>query len=232
MNEYTEKQANDEVEIDISALMKLLKKNIKMILITTLLCAIIAFLITNFFMTKKYASEARIYLKPNVTEQGIVDSNTLASNSKMVNNYMSLMQGETILSKVADNLNIDDVEEIKKSISVSNLNETEIIIVKATTEDPVKSQAIVKNTVDVFFEDMKEKLDIKNMTISDQPKVDETPVSPNKKMNTAIGAVLGLFLSCGYVFLQYLFDKRLKNKAEAESFLGVPVLGEIPWFED
>lgn len=232
MNEYTEKQANDEVEIDINVLIKLLKKNLKMIVLTTILCAIIAFLLTNFFMTKKYASEARIYLKPNVTEQGIVDSNTLASNSKMVNNYMSLMQGETILSKVADNLNINDVEEIKKSISVSNLNETEIIIVKATTEDPVKSQAIVKNTVDVFFEDMKEKLDIKNMTISDQPKVDETPVSPNKKMNTAIGAVLGLFLSCGYVFLQYLFDKRLKNKAEAESFLGVPVLGEIPWFED
>lgn len=232
MNEYTEKQANDEVEIDINVLIKLLKKNLKMIVLTTILCAIIAFLLTNFFMTKKYASEARIYLKPNVTEQGIVDSNTLASNSKMVNNYMSLMQGETILSKVADNLNIDDVEEIKKSISVTNLNETEIIIVQATTEDPVKSQAIVKNTVDVFFEDMKEKLDIKNMTISDQPKVDETPVSPNKKMNTAIGAVLGLFLSCGYVFLQYLFDKRLKNKAEAESFLGVPVLGEIPWFED
>ena len=150
----------------------------------------------------------------------------------MVNNYMSLMQGETVLSKVADNLNIEDVEEIKKSLSVTNLNETEIIIVKATTDDPAKSQAIVKNTVDVFFDEMKEKLDIKNMTISDQPKVDETPVSPSKKMNTAIGAALGLFLSCGYVFLQYLFDKRLKNKAEAESFLGVPVLGEIPWFED
>ena len=51
-------------------------------------------------------------------------------------------------------------------------------------------------------------------------------------MNTAIGAMAGLLLSCGYVFLQYLFDKRLKTKAEAESFLGVPVLGEIPWFED
>ena len=232
MNELNENQVNDEVEIDISALIKLLKKNIKMILISTILCAIIAFLITNFFMTKKYASQARIYLKPNVTEQGIVDSTALASNSKMVNNYVSLMQGETILSKVAENLNIDDVEDVKKSLSVTNETETEIITVKATTDDPTKSQAIVKETVDVFFEDMKEKLDIKNMTISDQPKIDEEPVSPNKKMNTVIGAVLGLLLSCGYVFLQYLFDKRLKTKSEAEAFLGVPVLGEIPWFED
>lgn len=233
MNQIDDKRLeNEEVEIDLSALLKLLKKNIKMIILTTILCAIIAFLITNFFMTKKYASQARIYLKPNVTEQGIVDSTTLTSNSKMVNNYVSLMQGETILTQVAEKLNIENVEEVKNSLSVTNLTDTEIIIVKATTDDPKKSQAIVQNTVDIFFQEMKEKLDIKNMTISDQPKVDDVAVSPSKKMNTAVGAALGLFLSCGYVFLQYLFDKRLKNKAEAESFLGVPVLGEIPWFED
>ena len=142
------------------------------------------------------------------------------------------MQGETILSKVAEDLNIEDVEEVKNSLSITNVNETEIIDVKATTDDPKKSQAIVSKTVDIFFKEMQEKLDIKNMTISDQPKVNDVPVSPSKKMNTAIGAMAGLLLSCGYVFLQYLFDKRLKTKAEAESFLGVPVLGEIPWFED
>lgn len=230
MNETS--NMNEEIEIDISQLVKLLKKNIKMIVISIALCAIAAFLITNFFMTKKYASSATIYLKPNVTEQGIIDSTALSSNSKMVNNYISLIQGETILSQVADQLGIEDVKEVKDSLSVSNLTETEIIVVEAKTNDPKKSQQIVKSTVDIFFKEMKEKLDIKNMTISDQPKINEVPVSPNKKINTLIGGVAGLLLSCGYVFLQYLFDKRLKNKADAESFLGVPVLGEIPWFED
>lgn len=223
---------NDEIEIDISELIKLLKKNMKLIVISIVLCAVAAFLITNFFMTKKYASSATIYLKPNVSEQGIIDSTALNSNSKMVNNYISLIQGESILSQVAEQLDIKDVEEIKNSLSVSNLTDTEIIVVESKTDDPVKSQAIVKSTVTIFFKEMKEKLDIKNMTISDQPQINEIPVSPSKKMNTLIGAIAGLFLSGGYVFLQYLFDKRLKNKADAENFLGVPVLGEIPWFEE
>ncbi|WP_270360429.1 Wzz/FepE/Etk N-terminal domain-containing protein, partial [[Eubacterium] hominis] len=120
-------KTNDEIEIDISALMKLLKKNIKMIVICTVLGAVIAFLVTNFFMTKKYASSARIYLIPKVTEQGYADYNAVNSNSKMVNNYVSLMQGETILSKVADELNIENVEEVKNSLSITNVNETEII---------------------------------------------------------------------------------------------------------
>ena len=128
-------KTNDEIEIDISALMKLLKKNIKMIVICTVLGAVIAFLVTNFFMTKKYASSARIYLIPKVTEQGYADYNAVNSNSKMVNNYVSLMQGETILSKVADELNIENVEEVKNSLSITNVNETEIIDVKATTDD-------------------------------------------------------------------------------------------------
>ena len=232
MNKVTKTSFDEDVEIDLNELIILLKKNIKLIFISTVLCAIIAYLFTNFFMVKKYASQARIYLKPNVTEQGIVDSATLNSNSKMVNNYVSLMQGESILSKVAANLDIEDVEEVKHSLTVTNEADTEIITVKAITDDPVKSQLIVKDTVDVFFQDMKEKLDIKNMTISDEPKIDEIPVSPNKKIITAIGVMIGLFGSCGYVLVLYLFDKRLKNKAEAESFLGVPVLGEIPWFED
>lgn len=227
-----ENNMNDEIEIDLKAIFKLLRKNIKMIILTTILCAIIAFLITNFFITPKYASIARIYLKPNVTEQGIVDSTALNSNSKMVNNYVSLMQGETILSKVASNLNIVNVDEIKKSLTVSNESNTEIITVKVISDDAVKSQAIAKETVEVFFQEMQDKLDIKNMTISDEPKISEAPVSPNKIVNTLIGTLLGIFGSCGYVFLQYIFDKRLKNKAEAESFLGFPVLGEIPWFED
>ena len=126
--------------------------------------AVIAFLVTNFFMTKKYASSARIYLIPKVTEQGYADYNAVNSNSKMVNNYVSLMQGETILSKVADELNIENVEEVKNSLSITNVNETEIIDVKATTDDPKKSQAIVSKTVDIFFKEMQEKLDIKNMT--------------------------------------------------------------------
>lgn len=223
---------NDEIEIDISELIKILKKNMKLIVISMVLCAVAAFLITNFFMIKKYASSATIYLKPNVSEQGIIDSTALNSNSKMVNNYISLIQGESILSQVAKQLDIKDVEEIKNSLSVSNLTDTEIIVVEAKTDDPVKSQAIVKSTVNIFFKEMKEKLDIKNMTISDQPQINEIPVSPSKKMNTLIGAIAGLILSGGYVFLQYLFDKRLKNKADAENFLGVPVLGEIPWFEE
>ena len=48
------------------------------------------------------------------------------------------------------------------------------------------------------------------------------------KRNALIGAVLGFGLGCLYVVLQVVMDKRLKNKEEAEKYLGIPVLCQLP----
>lgn len=223
----------DELTIDLGQLFQLLKKNLRLIILSMVLCAVAAFAITAFLLPKKYASESSIFIVSKVNQEtGTVDANALSANSKQVNNYMELIKGKNILNKVAEQLNIEDVKEVQNAISVSNKTETEIIDIKATTDDPTKSQQIVKATTEIFFKEVKDTLKIENMTVLNDPEVDEVPVSPSKKMNTLIGALLGLLCSGGYVFLTYLLDKRLRTKQEAESFLGIPVLAEIPFYEE
>lgn len=227
-----EKERNEELEIDLSQLFNLLKKNMRLIFITTVIGAILCFAVTLFLIDKKYASTSTIILTPKITETGNIDQATLTTNSKMVNNYMQIIKGESVLSQVAEKLSITSVSELKGQVSVSNPTNTEVIAVTATTEDPVLSQQIVEVTIDTFFSSIKDKLNIENMTIIDPAKVENIPVSPNKKMNTLIGALAGLVLSCGYVLLKYLLDKRLRTREEAENFLGIPVLVEIPFFDE
>lgn len=223
----------EELTIDLGQLFQLLKKNLRLIVLSMVICAVAAFAITTFLLPKKYASESSIFIVSKVNQEtGTVDANALSANSKQVNNYMELIKGKNILNKVAEQLNIEDVKEVQNAISVSNKSETEIIDIKATTDDPTKSQQIVKATTEIFFKEVKETLKIENMTVLNDPEVEETPVSPSKKMNTLIGALLGLLCSGGYVFLTYLLDKRLRTKQEAENFLGIPVLAEIPYYEE
>lgn len=229
-----ENTKNEEIlTIDLEQLFKVIKKNIRLIVITTLLGAIIAFVVTAFLLPKKYASSSSIYLVSKVnTETGTVDANALNANSKQVNNYMEMIKGKNVLNKVSDQLGLEGAYIIQNAISVSNKANTEIIVVKATTDDPVKSQQIVKTTIDVFFKEVKENLKLENMMIMNDPEVENTPVSPNKKLNTIIGALLGMLGSGGYVLLGFMLDKRLRTKSEAESFLGIPVLAEIPFYEE
>lgn len=227
-----EKIQNEELEIDLSQIFRLLKKNIKLILFSTIVCAVLVITFTYFFVDKKYASTATIFITPKITEQGTIDQSSMSSNSKMVNNYMEILKGENILSKVAEQLEISNFAIVKGSISVSNPTNSELINITATTEEPKLSQKIVQSTVDTFFEDMKDRLNIENLTIINNPKVNDSPVSPNLKINALIGALAGMVLSCGFVFLRYLLDKRLRTREEAENFLGIPVLVEIPFFDE
>ena len=176
----------------------------------------------------RYSSEATIYITPKVTEQGTIDYNSIQTNSRMVNNYMEILKGETILAKVADQVGMEDYEEVLDTLTISNPENTELISVSSETTDPELSQQIVSLIISTFTEDMMDILNLNNVTIINDAKVNEEPVSPSKSRFTILGFGAGLVLSCGYVFITFLFDKRLRTREEAENFLGVPVLATVP----
>lgn len=226
MNENRE--MNEELEIDFGELFKVLKKNILLVLVISVLCAVIGLVSSMFLINKKYSSEATIYITPKVTEQGTIDYNSIQTNSRMVNNYMEILKGETILAKVADQVGMESYEEVLDTLEVSNPENTELISVSSETTDPELSQQIVSLVISTFTEDMMDILNLNNVTIINDAKVNENPVSPSVPKYTILGLAVGLVISCGYVFITFLFDKRLRTREEAENFLGVPVLATVP----
>lgn len=223
-------ELNDEVEIDLSQLLKLLKKNIRLIIILALVGIIIAASATTFLISKKYQSQGSVLLKADVVN-GSLDSTQVNTNKMMVNNYVKLLQGNNIQDQVAKNLNITSAE-VRSSLSITNTTDTQIIEISSTTVDPGLSKIIVDETISVFTTLIQEKLDVTNVTIVDQPEVNPNPVSPSMVKNVIIGAVAGIVISLGYLLLTYLLDTKIKNGEQAEQYLGVPLLGIVPFFEE
>ena len=149
----------------------------------------------------------------------------------MVNNYVKLLQGNNIQDQVAKNLNITSAE-VRSSLSITNTTDTQIIEISSITVDPGLSKRIVDETISVFTTLIQEKLDVTNVTIVDQPEVNPNPVSPSMVKNVIIGAVAGIVISLGYLLLTYLLDTKIKNGEQAEQYLGVPLLGIVPFFEE
>lgn len=223
-------ELNDEVEIDLSQLLKLLKKNIRLIIILALVGIIIAASATTFLISKKYQSQGSVLLKADVVN-GSLDSTQVNTNKMMVNNYVKLLQGNNIQDQVAKNLNITSAE-VRSLLSITNTTDTQIIEISSTTVDPGLSKRIVDETISVFTTLIQEKLDVTNVTIVDQPEVNPNPVSPSMVKNVIIGAVAGIVISLGYLLLTYLLDTKIKNGEQAEQYLGVPLLGIVPFFEE
>lgn len=223
-------QTEEEIEINLGELFQLLKQNIKMIVISILIGIIVLGIMTVFFINKKYESTSKLFLKPDVTE-GITDYTQINSNNLMVNNYIEMLKGNNIQSQAADELNME-TNEVNAALTISNQTNTQIISITATTTDPELSKQIVDAVVKVFRKEVKETLNVNNIAVVDQAEVATAPVSPNLKMNLIIGALLGGFISVGYLFIKFMLDTHIHNKEEAEKYLGIPMLGSIPYFED
>lgn len=203
---------NDEMEIDLIELLKHLLRNIKTILVVTLVCGLITFGVTQFILPKYYTSSTDITIMP----QGeLLD-------------YTSYLNGNVVLERVGSETNVD-VDTLLQNIVItrdeSNPYNYNIMV---TTNDPKLSYRIVKNVVNEFKKSMMSELNLSSVTTMNEPQINTTPVSPNVKKNTLIGTFIGLVISVGIVVLRFLFDKHLRNVEEAEMFLGVDVLAEIP----
>ncbi len=185
---------------------------------------------TIFFVKKQYASTARIFPKPEVNE-GVVDYSQINSNNSMTKNYVALLGGNNIQSKVAKELNVD-TNVVSSALSISNETDTQIISISATTTDPQLSKKIVDTTVNVFTNEVKETLNINNITTVDDARLQTSPVSPSVPKNIVIGGLVGAILSIGIIFIRFMLDNRLHTKEDVEKYLEIPNLGVIPYFED
>ncbi|OQX08784.1 MAG: hypothetical protein BWK73_24545 [Thiothrix lacustris] len=67
-----------------------------------------------------------------------------------------------------------------------------------------------------------------NIAVVDPAIIPYAVHKPNKKLNLALGAVLGLFLGVVAAFLLEFLDDRIKNKDDIERLLHIPLLGVAP----
>lgn len=104
--------------------------------------------------------------------------------------------------------------------------------IEAIITDPQLSKKIVDTTVDVFTNEVKETLNINNITTVDDAKLQTSPVSPSVPKNIVIGGLVGAILSIGIIFIRFMLDNRLHTKEDVEKYLEIPNLGVIPYFED
>jgi len=73
-----------------------------------------------------------------------------------------------------------------------------------------------------------EVMELGNMRIIDNALAPDAPIKPNKKLNLAIGGILGLMLGVMLVFFMEYMDNTIKTTDDIERYLGLPVLGLIP----
>lgn len=222
-----------EEEISLLEIFDILKKRLAMIIIAALLGAGLAGAVTFFVITPKYSASAELIVqgKNDATATNNLQAD-VSANVLMINTYKDMIMGKMILTRVqqelADTMNYDiSVAQLKQMINVIQSDKSQVFQIQATSINPTQAMDIANVVAQTFQKSAAEAIDVNRVTITSEAELPTKPISPNNKLNIAVGFVVGLMIGIGLAFLLAFLDKSIKNQKFIVEEAELPILGVV-----
>ena len=187
--------------------------------------------------TPVYTSSTDLVLamseKKGEEAENSITTTEITLNAKLVPTYSKHEKSKSTVKKVIENLGIqENVGELRKRINVSSEEDTEVIKISVTHENPTYAMKVANELAKVFSEKIQEIYNINNITIVDEAEVPSRPSNENHTKDLALFAMIGLVLSASYIFVLNMLDNTVKSTEELEKGYHIPVLVAIPLIEN
>lgn len=150
--------------------------------------------------------------------------------------YKTLADGTKRLVSAAKPAKVEHTDQEGYSMTTSQLSDTitittqtnsQVFSVNVETDNPKKSAAAANTIAQVFKNRIKKIMNVNNVTIVARATTPNKPSSPNVKLFTLAGAVLGLLLSFMIVLMRDLMDTSVRDNDFMVNELGLTNLGTI-----
>ncbi|BDG67030.1 exopolysaccharide biosynthesis protein [Enterococcus innesii] len=220
-----------EETISLKEIFDILRKHLTSILISMFVGLALAAIVTFFILTPTYRSQAQLIVTLPQTET--TNANDVNMNLQMINTYKELVTGDLVINQVKDQIESEygidkSVQELKDSVEVTQSQNSLMFSIRATDTSSVYAANIANTTALVFQENAKDVLSVDKISIISNAEASSSPVSPNNKLNLAIGLVLGILVGFGIAFLLELLDRTVKDNKFVTETLGFTILGTVP----
>lgn len=199
-------------------------------MILTMICTGISVGITFYVLTPIYQAQTQILVNQNSNS---VEANSWQSTEidlRLINTYNEIITSPVILSPVIEKLKLDTTpEQLMEQIFVSSKSESKVVNISVDDPEPLRAVEIANTVAEVFKEQIPKLMSVDNITILSAAKQSDSPrpLKPNKKLNIAIGIVMGLMIGVGLALVLEFLDTTIKSEEDIETVLHLPVMGVV-----
>ena len=237
-------QANkqEEQEIDLLKLLRVLLSKLWVIVAAALVGGVIFFLFTFFFITPQYKSSALLYVNNSSIDIGStklnISSGDISASSSLIDTYVVILKSRTTLEQAIKEGKLPyTYEQLTKKVSGSAEGKTPVFKITVQDADPEMAAHITNTIVEIMVDansGISGIVEGSSVRVIDYAVVARKASSPSYSKNTAIGMLLGFVVSCGIIILFSLMDSTIREEEYLlEKYGNIPVLATIPdLFED
>ena len=213
---------------------KFLWRKIWIVILAALLAASVGFGLSAFLIEPTYSSTILLYVNNSSTIGGIDVSSSISlsditASQSLVKTYGEILDNRTTLERVIEKTKIDyTFEDLHKMIASGSSNDTEIMYVTVTTNDPYEAAKIANCIAEVLPVRIAEIIDGASMEVVDSAVPNLRKVAPSITKYTAVGLILGAVLSVIVIAIIAMMDDRIHDEDYIIETYEYPILAKIP----
>lgn len=213
-------------------LLGLLRKNLKLVIILPVVCAIACAAVCWGLLPDQYTSEVSIYALTNsLSSDSEVSTNTdysdLQSSQLLANDFVELAQNEQLKADVATACGLANLDDF--DIDVESSTTSRVIKVSVTYTDAQVAAQVANTFATQLGTTAKRVMGVQAVNVVSPAEVPQDPSGPSRTLYTLVAFIAGLFVAIVIVVIRDMVNTRVRSEQEIEDLLQLPVIGRFPF---
>ena len=217
-------------EIDLKELFDFMMSKLLLLIVITIAVCLVGSVYGLVLQTPMYRSYTTVILSGNDVNSNntTITQSDVTLNKNLVDTYAEIVKSRRVLSQVIDELDLDvSYEGLSSKISVTAVNNTEIIKITVSDENAVTAKNIANVTANFFINEVKGLYNIDNVNVLDEAIESANPYNINVVKQIVIYLMIGFVFGAGILFIIFYFDRTIKTVDQIETKIKLPILGSI-----
>lgn len=228
----------NEFEIDVLELIRVLWKNVLVIMLVAVLLGSAVFGYTAFLVEPEYQATASMYVNNSSFNLGAtsfsVSTGDLSASSSLVSVYLYILESRTTLEEVIQIAELTYTpDELRKMISTSTVEKTGAFKVTVTSHDPAEVELIANCIARILPDRIAEIVDGTSVRIVDYAIIPSRRSGPSIVKNTILGVLIGGVLSAAWIVVKHLLTDTSRMMIQSvddlrDMYPDIMVLATVP----
>lgn len=215
-------------EIDLKELFEFIKNKLGLLIIITVGICLLGCVYGLFLQKPMYKSYTTIILSGSDSQ---ITQSELSLSKSLVDTYAEIVKSRRVLEQVIEELNLDTTyEKLSNKISVTSVNNTEIIKIIVTDTDSTEAKNIANVTANYFTKEVVDLYKVNNVNVLDEANTTNIPYNINVAKQIIIYLFIGFIIGAGVLFIIFYFDRTIKSAEQVEQKIKLPILGSVEEF--
>ena len=211
----------------------------KLVVAVALLGGVAAFTASSL-ATPLYRSTASLFVTLSFGNTASDMAQGTTYTASQMTSFGALATSPVVLDPVIEDLGLSTTStELAKSVSVSTPRDTVVIEIRAVSASPQEASSIanaIATQTATAIEDFAPRTEGGKASVQVKTMAEATPAqfqfSPNKKVDSVVGLLIGALIAVLGVFLAALLDHRVRDADSVAEVADVPHLGSLRRRED